>query len=153
MKYLGTVISVDDVNVSRKFYEEVFGLEVYQDYGRCIGFTCGLSLMQDFDWLVGVPKDEVLKTTNNIELYFEEKNYDAFLKKLEKYNIKYLHGVKEQPWGQRAIRFYDPDGHIIEVSEDMKNVINRFMVSGMSKEETAKRIGASLEDMEKLLNG
>ena len=153
MKYLGTVISVDDVNISRRFYEDVFGLEVYQDYGRCIGFTCGLSIMQEFDWLVGVSKDKVLRTSNNIELYFEEEHFDKFLKKLKKFDVKYLHAVKEQPWGQRAIRFYDPDGHIIEVGEDMKSVIRRFMDSGMTKEETAKRIGASLEDMEKLLNG
>ena len=153
MRYLGTVISVDDVDASRKFYEDVFGLEVYQDYGRCVGFTCGLSLMQEFDWLVGLPKEKVLKVPNNAELYFEEEHFDAFLKRLKKYpGIEYLHDAKEQPWGQRAIRFYDPDGHIIEVGEDMKAVINRFLSSGMSKEETAKRIGASLEDMEKLLN-
>ncbi len=32
MKYVCTVISVADISAARKFYEELFGLEVYQDY-------------------------------------------------------------------------------------------------------------------------
>ena len=61
MKYVCTVISVADISAARKFYEELFGLEVYQDYGRNIAFTCGLALQQDFDWLVSIPKEKVLK--------------------------------------------------------------------------------------------
>ena len=51
MKYVCVVISVADIKTARKFYEDLFGLEVYQDYGRNIAFTCGLALQQDFDWL------------------------------------------------------------------------------------------------------
>ena len=36
MKYVCTVISVADIKVARKFYEDLFSLEVYQDYGRNI---------------------------------------------------------------------------------------------------------------------
>lgn len=49
MKYNCTVISVADIKAARKFYEDLFGLEVFQDYGRNIAFTCGLALQQDFD--------------------------------------------------------------------------------------------------------
>ena len=61
MKFTSTVISVSDVNVSRKFYQYLFGLELYQDYGINISFTCGLSLQQEFDWLVSIPKETVMK--------------------------------------------------------------------------------------------
>ena len=44
MKFTGTVISVSDVNTSRKFYQDLFGLELYQNYGINVSFTCGLSL-------------------------------------------------------------------------------------------------------------
>ena len=91
MKYNCTVISVADIKAARKFYEDLFGLEVFQDYGRNIAFTCGLALQQDFD---------------------------SFLHKLKKYpNIECLGEVIEHSWGQRVIRFYDLDGHIIEVGE------------------------------------
>ena len=151
MKYIGAVISVADTRKSRKFYEDLFGLEVLHDYGRNVDFGC-LALMQEFDWLVGIPKEKILNKPNNIELYFEEDLFDDFLKKLEKYpKIEQIGGVKEMPWGQRVIRFYDPDDHIIEVGEAMKVVVNRFLSSGMSKEKVAERINATLEDVEKIL--
>ncbi len=153
MKYTCTVISVVDINAARKFYEELFGLEVYQDYGRNIAFTCGLALQQDFDWLVGISKESVLKKSNNAELVFEEQDFDGFLSKLREYSdIEYLGEVIEHSWGQRVIRFYDLDGHIIEVGEDMKMVIKRFLSSGMTMEEVSAKMDASIEDLTKLLN-
>ena len=152
MKYLGTLLAVSDINVARKFYEDMFGLEVFQDYGINISFSCGLSLQQEFDWIVGVPKEIMLKDSNNMELYFESDDFDGFIDMLKGYpGIKYVHEAKEAGWGQRSIRFYDPDGHIIEVGEPMEMVLKRFFDSGMTKEEVAERIGASLEDLEKLM--
>ncbi len=154
MKYLCTVISVRDIKSSRKFYENLFGLEIYQDYGINIAFTCGLALQQEFDWLVNLPKEEILKKSNNIELCFEEENFDEFLNKLDEYpDIQRLGDVIEHSWGQRVVRFYDLDEHIIEVGESMKDVINRFISSGLSMEEISKKMDASLEDLKKLLNG
>jgi hypothetical protein len=152
MKYTSTVLSVADINLSRKFYEDLFGLELYQDYGINISFTCGLSLQQEFHWLVNLSKDKILKNSNNMELCFEEENFDEFLKKLREYpNVKYLGDVVEHSWGQRVIRFYDLDGHIIEVGESMKMVINRFLTSGLTMEEISVKMNASIEDLNKLL--
>jgi len=151
MTYSGVVIAVNDIAASRKFYEELFGLELFQDYGRNIVFRGGLSLQQDFDWLVSIHKDKVLKESNNMELYFEEEKFDDFLLKLEDYGVRYLGDVIEHSWGQRVVRFYDLDGHLIEVGESMKMVVNRFLSSGLSMEETAKRMDVSLIDLEKLM--
>jgi len=154
MKYVCVVISVADISAARKFYEDLFGLEVYQDYGRNIAFTCGLALQQDFDWLVNIPKEKILKKSNNAEVVFEEQDFDSFLNKLEEYpDIEYLGEVIEHSWGQRVIRFYDLDGHLIEVGEDMKMVIKRFLNTGMSMEEVSAKMDASVEDLTKLLNG
>ena len=153
MKYVCTVISVEDIKAARKFYEDLFGLEVHQDYGRNIAFTCGLALQQDFDWLVNIPKEKILKNSNNAEVVFEEQDFDGFLNKLKDYpDIKYLGEVMEHSWGQRVIRFYDLDGHLIEVGEDMKMVIMRFLDTGMSMEEVSERMDVSIQDMETLLN-
>ena len=154
MKYSGTVISVADIRLARKFYEDLFGMEVFQDYGKNVAFTCGLALQQDFAWLVGVSKDTVQSKTNNAELCFEEKNFDSFLSRLQKYqNIELLGNVIEHSWGQRVIRFYDLDGHIIEVGEDMKMVVNRFLDSGMTMEEASVKMDISIADLYRLLNG
>ena len=153
MKYVCTVISVADISAARKFYEELFGLEVYQDYGKNIAFTCGLALQQDFDWLVNIPKEKVLKKSNNAEVVFEEQNFDGFLNKLKEYSeIEYLGEVIEHSWGQRVIRFYDLDEHLIEVGEDMQMVVKRFLASGMTMEEVSTKMDVSIEDLTKLLN-
>ena len=55
-------------------------------------------------------------------------------------------------WGQRVVRFYDLDKHIIEVGESMKMVINRFIDRGMTTEQISKKMDVSVADLKKLLN-
>ena len=99
MKYVCTVISVADISAARKFYEELFGLEVYQDYGKNIAFTCGLALQQDFDWLVSIPKENGIEEIQQCGDRFEEQDFDGFLNKLKAYsNIEYLGEVIEHSW-------------------------------------------------------
>ncbi len=75
------------------------------------------------------------------------------MNKLKKHpDIEYLGDVIEHSWGQRVIRFYDLDGHIIEVGEDMQMVIKRFLASGMTIEDASVKMDASVEDLTKLLN-
>ena len=152
MKYICTVISVSDIEAAKKFYKDLFGLKIYQDYGKNIAFTCGLALQQDFDWLVNLPKEKVLKKSNNVEIAFEESDFDEFLIRLKQFeNIEYLDEVMEHTWGQRVIRFYDLDGHIIEVGESMKIVIQRFLSTGMTMEEISSKMDASIEDFTKII--
>lgn len=152
MKYICTLLSVEDINTARKFYEDLFGLEVYQDYGKNVVFTCGLALQQDFDWLVNLPKESIMKKSNNAEVCFEERDFDSFLERLKKYpDIEKLGEVIEHSWGQRVIRFYDPEGHIIEVGEEMKMVVNRFLSTGMTLEETSAKMGVSVADLRTIL--
>lgn len=103
--------------------------------------------------MLGVPKESILNKSHNMELYFEEDDFDGFIAKLEQRNdIEYIgDGIKEAGWGQRSIRFYDLDDHIIEVGENMKIVVKRFLDSGMSMEETSKRMDVSISDLETLL--
>jgi len=156
MKFEGVCIAVSDVNLSKKFYQDLFGLKVYQDYGINVSFG-GLSLQQEFDWLLDIPKERILKKSYNMELYFEEEDFDGFITKLRQYpDIKYFenrNAVKEATWGQRFIRFYDLDEHIIEVGENLKMVVKRFLDSGMTMEEISKRMDVSIHDLETLLNG
>lgn len=154
MKYEGVCIAVKDINLSKKFYQEIFGLEVLQDYGINISFG-GLSLQQEFDWLTGVPKESIAEKPHNMELYFEEDDFDCFIAKLGQRNdIKYIgDGIKEAGWGQRSIRFYDLDGHMIEVGENIKMVVKRFLDSGMTMEETSKRMDVSITELEAILYG
>lgn len=55
-------------------------------------------------------------------------------------DLHYVHPAKEHAWGQRAVRFYNPDGHIIEVGENMKAACRRFLDNGMTVEQTSARM-------------
>ncbi len=152
MRYTAALISVADIHVSRAFYEELFGLKLDHDYGINVSFTCGLALQQNFAWLAGVPEESVVKRSHNMELCFETKDFDEFLKKLNsRPDIRRLGDVVEHGWGQRVVRLYDPDGHLIEAGEDMEMVVRRFLASGMTMEEVSARMDVSIEDLEKLL--
>lgn len=94
-----------------------------------------------------------MKKSNNIELCFEEQDFDGFLEKLKQYpDVERLGEVIEHSWGQRVIRFYDLDGHLIEVGEEMKMVVNRFLASGMTMEEVSARMDVSIADLTRLLH-
>lgn len=153
MRYTAALLSVADVRVSRAFYQELFGLEVDHDYGINVSFTRGLALQQNFAWLTGVPADSVMRQSHNLELCFETEDFDGFLKRLDRRpDIRRLGDVVEQGWGQRVVRLYDPDGHLIEVGEDMGMVVRRFLASGLTMEEVSARMDVSLGDLKKLLD-
>ena len=64
----------------------------------------------------------------SFNFHFEEDNFDEFADKLKECDVEYVHPIVEHSWGQRVVRFYDPDKHIIEVGENMKIVCKRFFV-------------------------
>lgn len=140
MKFSGPLIAVSDIEVSKKFYQEVMHQKIVLDFGINVTFDGHFSLQADFPELVGFNKNELIPGSKSFELYFEEENLDQFVQHLKNYSeIKYVHDVKEYPWGQRVIRFYDPDQHMVEVGESMEKVVQRFLTQGLSVEETATR--------------
>ncbi len=140
MKYKVPLIVVEDMERSRKFYEEVLGQKVILDFGANITFAGDFSLQTKDSWrgFIGDYEDTFIFRSNNFELYFEEKRFDEFVKKLESADVEIIHNVIQYPWGQRVIRFYDPDKHILEVGESMFSVVRRFIEQGLSVEETAE---------------
>lgn len=49
------------------------------------------------------------------------KDIEAFAGKIEKLypNIRYVNRLMTHSWGQQMVRFYDPDGNLIEVGTPM----------------------------------
>ena len=101
---------------------------------------------------IGSASNTFSSANNSGELYFETEDMDAFYKHLESFDILYVHKLHEHPWGQRVVRFYDPDGHIIEAAEKLDAVIARFVAQGLSSEETANRMGIPLDFVVSSLN-
>ena len=145
MKFKNPLLVVANIEQSKKFYWEVLGLRTISDLGVHVVLTGGLALQTENSWREFSGK-EIQYQGNDIELYFEEDDFDTFINKLQTIKtIEYIHPVIEHAWGQRVIRFYDPDHHIIEVGENMKNVCKRYLDKGMSIEEITEKIGIPLK--------
>ncbi len=142
MRFICPLIVVNDMEISKNFYETVLNQRVQFDFGANVSFESGFAihLKSHFSDLININENDIIQKSNNCELYFEEDDLDNLLQKLRDIDsVEYVHELKEQPWGQRVIRFYDPDKHIIEVGEPMESVAKRLLSKGLSIEETAKR--------------
>lgn len=155
MKFLNPMIVVSDIERSKKFYYEVLGLEVVTDFGANVTLTGGIALQTKEAWTTFIHKkdNEIIFGGNAAELYFEEDDFDGFMQKINNIkNVKYVHPIIEHSWGQRVVRFYDPDNHIIEVGENMIMVVRGFLNSGLTIEETATRMDVPIDYVKSCLN-
>ena len=87
MKLKNILIVVKDIEKSKQFYHDLFGLDVILDNDGNMILTEGLVLQDEKIWKGFLGKD-IIPKSNSCELYFEE---------------------------QTVIRFYDLDGNLIEV--------------------------------------
>ncbi len=145
MKFKNPLLVVSDMDISVKFYKEVLGLRKIMDFGENVTLTGGVCLQTKETWAEFIENESLSFGGKTSEIYFEEDDFDGFENKLKNLDINYVHPVKEHSWGQRVVRFYDPDCHIIEVGENIKTVCKRFLESGMTPEQTAERMDVPLK--------
>lgn len=120
MKLKNFLIAVKDVERAYRFYHDLFGLELIADNGGNMILTEGLALQEEKYWRQFLGR-EIIPENNAAELYFEEEDLDGFVEKLERIypQVRYVNGLMTHSWGQRVVRFYDPDGNLIEVGTPM----------------------------------
>lgn len=151
MKLKNMLIVVKDIERSKAFYKGLFGLEVLADYDGNAVLTEGLVLQESAIWESFIQKP-IEFGANNAELYFEENDMDWFVKRLKDWQepIEYVTPFSQHGWGQRVVRFYDPDGHLIEVGESMDFVARRFLLQGLSVEETVLKTQMAYKKVEEI---
>jgi predicted enzyme related to lactoylglutathione lyase len=153
-KYNGAVFFVDNVEKSKKFYTDILEQKIEMDFGRCVGFIGGFAIWDAAyaSNMIGLDKSiKKLLSKGNVEIYFEIDDIDLLFDRIKKEKIDFVHEIKEQPWGQRCFRIYDPDKHIIEFGEPMPVVIQRFSNQGFSVEDIVKKTMMPLDIINKVL--
>jgi len=143
LTFQGPVVIAKDITASRNFYENILEQKVMVDFGPVVGFEGGFSIWQIehaynilFD---GQPVESTILGHKNFELCFEESDIHAIWGKVSSTDIKLVHPLREQPWGQLVFRVYDPDGHIIEIGEPIPVFVARYLSQGMSVKEVAEK--------------
>jgi catechol 2,3-dioxygenase-like lactoylglutathione lyase family enzyme len=122
MKFVNPLPFVADIGRAKRFYAEVLQLKVLEDHGAFVRFEDGFALHDGtalhqtvFD---APPAEGGPYGRRNLVLYFEDGDIDAAFGRIVG-QVDLIHDVREQAWGQRVFRFFDPDGHIVEVGEPM----------------------------------
>lgn len=120
MKLRNILIVVKDIEKSKQFYHDLFGMDMILDNEGNMILTEGLVLQDEKIWSGFFGKDIVQKS-NSYELYFEEQDIEGFVEKLERLypSVEYVNRLMTHAWGQKVVRFYDLDGNLIEVGTPM----------------------------------
>ena len=154
LKFVCPLITVDDIAASRHFYELLLGQRVKDDFGVNVAFegNFAIHLKTHFQGLLGeAARFPVTQKAHNGELYFESDEVDAIYQRLTQAQVEFAHPVQEQPWGQRVMRFYDPDGHVIEIGEQMEAVVMRYYELGSSPDQIHEKTAMSVEFVEQAI--
>ncbi len=126
------VLFVKDAGISKNFYAGVLGMTVVGDFGGMnITFKEGFALWQIGEGNIiptklGRENMENAAAPSRFELCFETHDLDGDYAELKRNGVKFLHEINTENWGQRNMRFYDPDGHLIEIGEAMYVFLRRI---------------------------
>jgi catechol 2,3-dioxygenase-like lactoylglutathione lyase family enzyme len=152
LKFTSTCIFVKDIQISKDFYTKFFGQEVQYDFGKNVSFKSGITIweVREGHEIQKQLLENSGKQNGRFELYFETEDLDSIVEMITKNQIKKLHELKEEPWGQRTIRIYDPDGHLIEIGETLKSFVTRLQ-NVMSEEEVSRKTGIPVEELKGLI--
>ena len=130
MRYRNFLLVVKDIEKSKQFYHDLFGFEVLVDFGGNMILTDGLVLQEEKYWKEFLQRD-VIPENNSSELYFEESDIEAFTEKLERLypDTKFVNRPMTHSWGQTVVRFYDPDGNLIEVGTPVSRESRQWLTA------------------------
>jgi catechol 2,3-dioxygenase-like lactoylglutathione lyase family enzyme len=160
IRFKGPAAYVSDLERSRGFYEGLLGFEVgrvmrHADADIAVAYRVGFSI-----WLVThaywsifgptVPVPTVLGH-GNWENTFETPRFDEIYTTLQRGGARFAHELRELPWGQHGFRVYDPDGHIIDISETHGALVRRLAAQGRSRQSIAAQVSLTCEQTDAYL--
>ena len=138
MKYICPLIVVDDIKKSRHFYESVLGQKVKMDFGENVTFKGDFAIHQKDHFQSLINQTEIVKKSNNFELYFEHDELAEIVTKIKELDLEFVHEIVEQPWKQQVVRFYDYDKNMIEIGERLEHVAFRLSQQNYSIEDICR---------------
>jgi catechol 2,3-dioxygenase-like lactoylglutathione lyase family enzyme len=151
MKFHSTVVFVKEISRSKDFYTRFLEFSIEHDFGKNVILSNGLTIWEIQDSHIISKQLQTNNDSNRFELYFENEDLEKALNILEKAGIRFLHKIHEEPWGQRTIRFFDPDNHLIEIGEPLEVFVNNMSRNGLSVEEISAKSGIPVKTVKGLV--
>jgi catechol 2,3-dioxygenase-like lactoylglutathione lyase family enzyme len=115
---------VEDLEATKRFYRNVFGLPVtYEDDDSAV-FTFGSTMINLLKStaaveLIGPAVVASPEAGSRLQLTLQVDNVDAMCAELVKHGVVLVNGPMDRPWGIRSACFSDPGGHIWEIAHNL----------------------------------
>ncbi|MGE3541276.1 MAG: VOC family protein [Candidatus Tectimicrobiota bacterium] len=121
------ILLVDDLERALAFYTQVLGLPLghrAREYAQLRTGTTrlGLYTREAMARLLGVPLQRPEPEAAGFELGFKVPDVDAAFAELLAAGVTAVTPPTTRPWGQRTAYVRDPDGHLIELAQDLGRV-------------------------------
>jgi len=122
-KGIGAItLFVEELDDTKRFYQEVFGLPVHYEDDASAVFKFGDTLINLLKTTAAVELIEPASVASvdagaRLQLTIEVDDVDAMCGELARRGVKLLNGPMDRPWGIRTASFRDPAGHIWEIAK------------------------------------
>ncbi|MGZ4494857.1 MAG: VOC family protein [Nocardioides sp.] len=122
-KAIGAItLFVEDLEATKQFYRQVFGLPVVFEDDNSAVFNFGNTLI---NLLKSTAAGELIEPArvagrevgSRLQLTIEVEDVDAMCAELGARGVELLNGPTDRPWGIRTASFSDPGGHIWEIAQ------------------------------------
>ncbi|MDA5147273.1 VOC family protein [Streptomyces sp. AD681] len=112
----------EDLDATKRFYREVFGLPVAFENDNSAVFEFGSTVINLLDTtaapeLVAPARVARPDAGSRLQLTLPVDDVDAMCKELTDRGVTLLNGPMDRPWGIRTASFRDPGGHIWEIAQ------------------------------------
>ena len=113
---------VEDLEATKQFYREVFGLPVVFEDNNSTVFKFGNTLVNLLKItaageLIEPAKVASREAGSRFVFTIEVDDVDAMCAELAARGVELLNGPMDRPWGVRTASFVDPGGHIWEIAK------------------------------------
>ncbi|MDJ0344474.1 VOC family protein [Streptomyces sp. H10-C2] len=113
---------VEDLDATKRFYREVFGLPVTFEDDNSAVFVFGNTLINLLKTtaaheLIAPARVAHSDTGSRLQFTLAVDDVDAMCKDLSARGVTLLNGPMDRPWGIRTASFRDPGGHIWEIAQ------------------------------------
>ena len=114
---------VRDLNSTKDFYRQVFGLPVHFEDPNSAVFKFGNTLINLLDEPAARDLIEPLPVAEaagaRYQLTIDVEDVDATFADYRSRGVNFLRGPEYRPWGVRTATFQDPAGHLWEIAAPM----------------------------------
>ena len=113
---------VEDLDATKRFYTEVFGLPTHYEDADSAVFNFGNTLINllnvaEAPELIGPAPVASPDAGARYQFTIEVDDVDAMCDELGRRGVELLNGPMDRPWGIRTASFRDPAGHIWEIAK------------------------------------